>query len=656
MVRTGRVRQLLPAALALLLIGGGYLAARLPTASAADRRELAAGYHFTELPIAMPAGYQPRRTVREVNPAFEPIRSWISSVGAGIALADLRGSGRADGICLTDPRTDQVVLSYAPTAVAADRFTPFVLDPAPLPMDATIAPMACTPGDFNQDGRTDLLVTYWGRTPVLFLARAGQSAPSNPAYRRVEVVPTASPDGRYHGQRWNTNAVSVADLDADGHPDLLVANYFPDSGVLDRSGHDDVEMNASMSHAHNGGGAHVLRWVSGRAGTEPDARFVEQPGSVPLDAASGWTLAAASADLTGDGRPEVYLANDFGEDHLLDNRSAPGRIRFTEAIGRRTPVTPKSFVVGRDSFKGMGIDFADLDHDGQFDMLVSNITTAWGLEESNFTWMNEARGPADMRAQLDRGVAPFRQRAQEHGLAWTGWGWDVKTADFRNSGNLDVVQAEGFVKGTSSRWAWLQEMAMNNDDVYTDPGMWPYLRPGDDLSGDQLFAFYATGPDGVHVNINHQLGMTTPIPSRGIAVADTRGTGMLDFAVARQWGPPSFYANASPHPGHYLELHLYRPAEGGPQAGALPGAPAYGTTVELLGPGGHQVSQLDGGGGHSGRRSFEVHFGLGGRTAPVTVRLQWPDGAGGLHRQELSLAPGQHTLVLNGTAEEVPNR
>ena len=36
-----------------------------------------------------------------------------------------------------------------------------------------MAPMGCVPGDFNDDGRTDLLVYYWGRTPVLFMHKPG---------------------------------------------------------------------------------------------------------------------------------------------------------------------------------------------------------------------------------------------------------------------------------------------------------------------------------------------------------------------------------------------------------------------------------------------------------------------------------------------------
>ena len=38
----------------------------------------------------------------------------------------------------------------------------------------TMAPMGCLPGDMDEDGRMDLLVYYWGRSPIAFLRRGAQ--------------------------------------------------------------------------------------------------------------------------------------------------------------------------------------------------------------------------------------------------------------------------------------------------------------------------------------------------------------------------------------------------------------------------------------------------------------------------------------------------
>jgi enediyne biosynthesis protein E4 len=653
-----RVGRFVPGVAAIAAVAALFMVARQPTLSAAQLSQLASPYKFVEMPVAMPPGYHPTQTIRQVNPAYYHLRSWISSVGAGIALTDVTGHGLDDGMCIVDPRTNDVIVTYAPTAPPADRFTPFVLNPAPLPMNSSMAPMGCAPGDFTGDGRMGFLVYYWGRTPILFLPRSTATYPSPSAYQPTELVPEASQNGQYDGPDWNTNAVNIADFAGTGHPDIFIGNYFPDSAVLDPHGLDNVQMPSSLSFAENGGGDYVFRWEGATSGPAPTVRYIEQPDAIPYSDSTGWTLAAASADLTGNGLPDLYIANDFGEGHLLYNVSTPDNIRFTQAVGRRTPTTPKSFVVGKGSFKGMGVDFGDLDDNGKFDFVVSNITTGYGLEESNLVFMNTAPQDAAMTSDLASGYAPFSQDAEQLGLAWTGWAWDVKLGDFLNSGHLNVVQADGFIKGKINRWPWLQELAMNNDDLLSNPADWPVVEPGDDIAGHQCLAFYAPGAGGRYWNISKQLGLCVPTPTRGIAIADTLGNGRQDFAVARQWGPPAFYANEAPQLGHYLGLQLYRPAPGNQPGQGLdgPGSPAYGATVQIDFPGHTQIAQLDGGSGQSGKSSFEVYFGLGGYDGQVTAHVHWRGTNGQLYQQTLRLTPGTHDLFLTSTAQEVPSR
>ena len=647
-----RARKLVPGLSAVALLVSVFLIGQSQVA-VAGADQVASQFKFQELPIAMPPGYnnQHMNTIRPVNPAYEHIVSWISAVGASIAINDLTGHGRSDAMCIVDTRTNDVIVTYTPTAPAADQFTPFVLNAAPLPIDATMAPTACTPGDFNGDGKMDLLVTYWGRTPILFLQKSNVTTLSAAAYQPRELLPSTSVDGKYHGATWNTDADYVADLDGTGHPSIIIGNYFPDSDVLDPHGLNNVQMNQSMSSAGNGGGDHVLQWHSATSGASPTASYVEQPDAIPYDAATGWTLALSGADLTGDGLPDVYIGNDFGHGHLLYNESTPGNIKFIEAKGVRTPTSPKSFVLGNGSFKGMGVDFADINDNGKFDFMVSDITTTWGLEESNLLFINQSANEQDMKSQLSQGIAPFTQESEQYGLAWTGWSWDVKMADFLNNGSQEVLQADGFVKGTINRWNWLQELATTNDDLLSNPAMWPNLKPGDDLAGSQVLAFYAKNSSGKYVNVTGNLGLAVPTPTRGIATADTTGDGAMDFAVARQWGPPAFYANEATDRGNYLDFNLYHPTTNGTL-----GSPAYGATIEITTPTGKQISQLDGGGGHGGYRSFQVHFGLGTYTGPVTATVQWRDASGQLHRQTGQFTPGTHTLELSNNVQEVASR
>src|SRR5215469_18835854 len=135
--------------------------------------------------------------------------------------------------------------------------------------------------------------------------------------------------------------------------------------------------------------------------------------------------------------------------------------------------------------------------------------------------MNQAANYGVMKQNLASGTAPFTQQAEQVGMAWTGWTWDVKFGDFLNNGHLDVVQTDGFIKGTINRWPWLHEMAMMNDDLLSNPANWPLVEPGDDISGSNALAFYAKNSSGDYVNISKELGLAVPIPTRGIAMADT---------------------------------------------------------------------------------------------------------------------------------------
>ncbi len=155
-----------------------------------------------------------------------------------------------------------------------------------------------------------------------------------------------------------------------------------------------------------------------------------------------WTLAIAAGDLDGDLLPELYFANDFGPDRLLHNRSRPGEFHFALLEGRKTLTSPNSKVVGRDSFKGMGVDFGDLNGDGVTDILVSNIAADFALEESHFAFLGTGE-----TVRMRSGVAPFHDESERLGLSRSSWAWDAKIADLDNDGAGEVLQALGFVEG-----------------------------------------------------------------------------------------------------------------------------------------------------------------------------------------------------------------
>ncbi|MBX9625512.1 MAG: CRTAC1 family protein [Gemmataceae bacterium] len=649
---------------ALGAVGGLYLLSRPPTLSDAEADAMAARFRFERLPFPEPAGF-PHKTTRQVHPSVAHLSAYLSAVGASAALGDIDGDGLPNDLCYVDPRIDQVVVAPAP-GTPRGRYEPFVLRPGPLPFDSTMAPTGCLLGDFDEDGRTDVLVYFWGRSPVIYFqqppASAGKTLTAHSFVPRELVEPV---------QSWLSCAATHADLDGDGHCDLIVGNHGPDgTAYLDPNGTGRLRMPQSQSRAFNGGGPHFFLWKNPGGGKSPfvpvgtnDPDVFSLDGVDPArarDACHGWTLALGAADLDGDGLPEVYVSNDFGPDRLLHNRSKPGKLCFGLLEGERGFLTPRSRVLGRDSFKGMGVDFGDVNGDGWLDMYVSNIAGPYSLFESHFLWLSTGQV-----GRMKQGVAPYYDAGEELGLSRSGWGWDSRLADFDNDGVLEAVQAMGFLKGTVNRWPEGQELGATNDGLSSDPRVWPDFRPGAEYSGHDHNCFFVRAADGRFYDLSPRLGLSDPMVTRGIALADVDGDGRLEFAVANQWEPSFLFRNTAPNPGAFLGLHLRLPV--GPQAADetvvldghpradRPSRPAIGAAVTVHLPDGRRlVSQVDGGSGHSGKRAPDIHLGLGDVAAgtPLNVDVRWRGADGKMRSQTLRVTPGWHTVWLGREAPE----
>lgn len=605
-----------------------------------ELRTLSSDFRFERHALPVIEVGEPR-DIRPVHPSLSHIAAWISSVGGAVALADVDSDGMSNDVIYVDTRRDIVIVS--PAKGASGRFAPFTLNAGPLFDRDCMAPMGCLPGDFNEDGTADLLVYYWGRTPIAFL---NQRAPTSTAtVQSADFLPCPVKSG---GERWYTNAMTQADVDGDGHIDLVVGNYFPDGArVLDAMGTGREQMQSSMSRAFNGGNNRVLLWSSA------DSQFVAFREAADAfhntpETETAWTLAVGAADIDGDLRPELYFANDFGPDRLLYNRSEPGNVRFELLTGTRTLTTPASKVLGHDSFKGMGVDFGDINQDGHLDIFVSNIAEEYALEESHFLFLSSGK-PIEGRK------APFVDASEKLGVSRSGWGWDTRFGDFNNDGQLEALQATGFIRGSHNCWPELHETAMGNDLLIANPLMWHRFRSNADISGRSPNVFFARASDGQFHDIAAPVGFGQPQVSRAMATGDIDGDGDLDIAVGNQWTDSYLYVNESPNRKNFLGLRLLLTQSKSLEPQVLSGLPALtvrarpaiGAVARFEAEGIRYIAQVDGGNGHSGVRSSDLHFGLGDTSGPVVVSLRWRDGRGKPQATTLRLLAGWHTILLH---------
>ena len=225
--------------------------------------------------------------------------------------------------------------------------------------------------------------------------------------------------------------------------DIFVGNYYADGSELtDPNSSKPFEMNEDFSRAKNGGTSRIFLVCRQPVRTPPSVVYRDAGNVFPNNGAHAWTLAGGAADLDRDGLSD-YL-------HRQRLRTRPvaveplharqGPLSGTERRGRLHSSCVD--VIGNDSFKGMSVDFADVNNDGIFDMYVSNIASPFALQESHFLWVST--GKMD---QMKKGMAPWVDRAEDLGVAHSAWAWDARFEDFDNCGT----------------WNWCRPLAWSRD-------------------------------------------------------------------------------------------------------------------------------------------------------------------------------------------------
>ena len=208
----------------------------------------------------------------------------------------------------------------------------------------------CVAADVDLDGHTDLYVT--SNTYDALLWNRGDGTLSE----------IAQPAG-IAAYGWHAGA-AVGDVNGDGLPDIFVAGYTDPNAPIPGSF-------AGFPTNHRGvRDLLYLNLGTDRSGPPRFREVGELAGVDPGEPEHG--LGAMVSDLDGDGRLDVYVANDEDQNRLYRNVPWPGGVAADPAgLGfRLRDVALRAGVA--DANAGMGIAAADYDGNGLTDLFVSN--------------------------------------------------------------------------------------------------------------------------------------------------------------------------------------------------------------------------------------------------------------------------------------------
>lgn len=402
--------------------------------------------------------------------------------------------------------------------------------------------------DTPEDGPPNLLLKN------LWIENGGAVVPGSPLFQEAAAAAglddLASPSlGLLDGHR--TKTAAWLDYDRDGCIDLFVGhlamNHFGEPSNRDRLYRNQCDG--------------TFEEVTAAAGMDPGAERYRP------------TLACGGFHLNDDLWPDLYAASIASREDLPDHEDlvflnqGPGQdgvVTFSES----TASWPG---VGDDTQAAMGLDVADIDLDGDWDVYISDVIDSYLDAEplGNALYLNNGSG-------FDDNSAPA---AGLTGLS----SWGVNFFDMDHDGWEDLYVASLFV----------------DDPVLL------YHHQGLDMGGNATFT-----------NVGATAGFIT-YGVRGSAVADYDRDGDLDIAVVNQNGPLQLLRNDTVSSGHWLMIEL---------EATLSNLDAIGTIVEITTGSTVRRRQVKGGSSAHSQDGMAVHFGLGSATAVDLIRVRWPSG------------------------------
>ena len=216
---------------------------------------------------------------------------------------------------------------------------------------------------------------------------------------------------------------SAGDVNGDGWPDIYVASYNRYGRVMPNSWHRATNGTANLLFVNQKDGTFK---ESAQAWGIRDER---------------WSYAPQLVDLNNDGKQDLYLANDFGENALYINMGD----HFEDRAETQGALDPGN---------GMGVSIGDYNNDGRLDLYVTNMSSTAGNRILSRLFP-ESDSEGGMLYKLAAGNTllqgnsdgSFTDVTDQVGPFEAGWAWGGVFVDFDNDGWEDLYSTNGFISG-----------------------------------------------------------------------------------------------------------------------------------------------------------------------------------------------------------------
>jgi hypothetical protein len=358
--------------------------------------------------------------------------------------------------------------------------------------------MGATVGDYNNDGRPDLLVTCFGG--VVLYRNNGDGT-------FTDVTKEAGLGG---DTQWAMGA-AFGDYDNDGWDDLFISHYVDfNLGNMAAFGSSDTckymgidvqcgprGLKASPDNLYHNNGDGSFTDVSAKSGVgDPEKRY---------------GLTVIWSDFDNDGKLDLFVTND-GQPNYLYRGNGAGKF---EDVGFSSGVALNE---NGSAQANMGVAFGDYLHTGRMSLVISHFDNEYAAFYRN---------DGEMRF-TDISTA---SRIQKGTRGYVGWG--DAFVDFSNSGWQDYFLVNGHV--------YPQVDSVSSKVRYAEPKL-----------------LFLNQRNGTFTDISAQVGpaIQTPQVSRGMAVGDLFNDGKLEVVIENLVGKPMVLRPVGGPPNHWVSFQL----------------------------------------------------------------------------------------------------